>query len=403
MKLSNFLSNRVSTFPNSSNIKAEKDKLNLSKELKTLLIEWASNSTSHGIPNIAKTDRIYLKILWLIFFLLSSSFCFYLIIKCLIEYSQYPVLTNIQLITETPTQFPAITICNLNTLKTFNSSIYNQLAVLENKSSIYLKKFNSLVYTRFVLRTVKAYMKHLDLEQKKSYGIDLEEMLMSCRYNGENCNKYDFKWFFSYDYGNCYTFNFNQSNLKYVGKNGVRNGLILELYIGNSSLDEIGVIEKGIKVIVHNQSVTPMPLDEGLDVSPGSTTNIAISRVYLNKLSNPYSSCLNDLSANTNNPSDLMKIIFFKLNQTEYRQKLCEAMCYQNNVIKKCNCYDTALFNPFGNQSGCFEENDLVCQEDTFKLFYQYPLDDSCTNQCPVGNSNIIKFCLKIIRKDFSR
>ena len=39
----------------------------------------------------------------------------------------------------------------------------------------------------------------------------------------------------------------------------------------------------GLRVLVHNQTETPFPEDEGLSVSPGRLTSIALHRVYMNK------------------------------------------------------------------------------------------------------------------------
>lgn len=50
-------------------------------------------------------------------------------------------------------------------------------------------------------------------------------------------------------------------------------------------------------MIVHNQSVIPFPDEDGIDVAVGLQTNVAISRTFYNRLSDPYSNCIKDLSA----------------------------------------------------------------------------------------------------------
>ncbi len=52
-------------------------------------IEIGLASTSHGLPNILKTDRKCIKIMWLILFLLSSSAGIYLVIESFINYFNY--------------------------------------------------------------------------------------------------------------------------------------------------------------------------------------------------------------------------------------------------------------------------------------------------------------------------
>jgi hypothetical protein len=65
--------------------------------------------------------------------------------------------------------------------------------------------------------------------------FSLDIMLLSCTYNGQNCNQSDFVWFFSYDYGSCYTFNAKTVNestndLKMTTDNGGTGELDINFY-----------------------------------------------------------------------------------------------------------------------------------------------------------------------------
>lgn len=73
----------------------------------------------------------------------------------------------------------------------------------------------------------------------KDLGFSIEKMLISCFYNGQNCSAENFTWFKSFEYGNCYTFNFHVDNennptkpLK-TSQAGFGSGLNLELYVGS--------------------------------------------------------------------------------------------------------------------------------------------------------------------------
>ncbi len=66
-------------------------------------------------------------------------------------------------------------------------------------------------------------------------GFKLNNMLLSCKFNEIDCNYTDFYDFYSFEYGNCYTFNKkNSQDLRAVGQ--IKVGLELELYAGNSGL-----------------------------------------------------------------------------------------------------------------------------------------------------------------------
>ena len=61
-------------------------------------------------------------------------------------------------------------------------------------------------------------------------GFTLDTMLISCFYNGLKCSKSDFTYNYTYEYGNCYTFNKNGSRTTKIS--GAGTGLQLELFVG---------------------------------------------------------------------------------------------------------------------------------------------------------------------------
>jgi hypothetical protein len=42
---------------------------------------------------------------------------------------------------------------------------------------------------------------------KRSLGYTINETLITCLYNNKRCSSRDFNWYYSYDYGNCFSFN----------------------------------------------------------------------------------------------------------------------------------------------------------------------------------------------------
>ena len=83
-------------------------------KIKNTLHDVVLSSTSHGLPNIFKSKRILLKIIWTLFFLISLGYCSFSIIKTINSYFNWEYLTKIEDFRENPTEFPAITVCNLN-------------------------------------------------------------------------------------------------------------------------------------------------------------------------------------------------------------------------------------------------------------------------------------------------
>jgi hypothetical protein len=66
-------------------------------------------------------------------------------------------------------------------------------------------------------------------------GWTLDDLILSCYFNGKPCNSSQY-WtpFYSYEYGNCYTFNKNPSEIS-TSKLGSLNNLQMEVFLGDLS------------------------------------------------------------------------------------------------------------------------------------------------------------------------
>ena len=82
--------------------------------IKTLLKESLYNSLAQAIVKILQTPHFTLKIFLSLFVLGTSGLASYLVIKSILDYFAYQVITTTRTIHEMPTEFPKITICNLN-------------------------------------------------------------------------------------------------------------------------------------------------------------------------------------------------------------------------------------------------------------------------------------------------
>lgn len=66
-------------------------------------------------------------------------------------------------------------------------------------------------------------------------GWSFDSMIISCYFNGNKCNSSSFDRFYSFEYGNCYTFNkktTTSTSLRTTSKTGPTNGLSLEIFTG---------------------------------------------------------------------------------------------------------------------------------------------------------------------------
>jgi hypothetical protein len=346
------------------------ENLKIKENIKSII----EDSTVHGLPRVLKSNSLISKIVWTIFFCLSSSCCVYLIISAIFSFLQYSVVTTIETITEIPADLPVVTICNLNVLQT-------------NYSLSLAKKYENSPYpTIYKQFFVKNEISSYNDSFKKSLSYPLNESLISCTINTMSCIPSDFLWIFNPIYGNCFSFNkgFNSSghpiSQVQISKAGNINGLRLELFIGNPYNIANFVSTTGYHVIVHNRTYK-ISLFDGYDISTGVETNLAISRLYVTNKPKPYSDCI-DLNSIDSFDSDFYRAIY-GLNQT-YRQIDCFDLCFQQLLINTCQCY-TNTINKLNGTIPCLDYFQSNCLTNTWNSFLSNDyMSKNCVQYCPL-------------------
>lgn len=266
-------------------------------QIKKNLYNILVSSTSHGIPNIIRTEKKRFKAMYLFFFIVCSSLCAYMMTKSALDYMKYDVVTEIDMIYETPTQFPTVTFFNL-----------------KNPTANYT----------------------------------LDDILINCHFNDDACDARDFiekRDTFGYV---SYQFNrkTNQSEPRQSTTPGKINGLQIELF--SPVQDEMVLIDyvtaryfrfDGFHVVIHNHSSDPryyggISLD-GCEISPGFSTNLILNRVFNYKLEKPFNNCFKNLTTVDSFDSDIFRFMI-KSFEYSYRQKDCVDFCIGKEFIKQC-------------------------------------------------------------------
>ena len=267
--------------------------------------------------------------------------------------------------------------------------------LVENSTSI--REFTDVASEQF--KSVFEYLWSTNKLNIFNYGFTLSEMLISCKYQGKECTAKDFYWYHDYNYGNCYRFNggdpdqqmeshvFEAYQLKRATKRGWRNGLRLELYTGDQQAQQQYTYKTGVRVIVHNQSIIPFPDEDGIDVSVGTQTNIAISRTFMNRLAHPYSKCLKALNQRAAQRNDILSDMYKLITNNVidvYQQNICLKLCEQKFVLKRCECVDLSLasLNLVNGSLGCLTTDQVNCLQEMSAEFYNSLIADECYSKC---------------------
>ena len=307
--------------------------MSFSKEskLNETLTDLILSSTCHGIPSVFRTKRLCLKIMWIIFFIGCSSFCIYSINNSIMSFLDYEVVTKIELIPENPTQFPTVTLCNLNA----KNSKYN-----------------------------------------------LNETIIECQFNGNSCSLTEFNWFFQPNLGFCFMFNSgkNQFNQKIPIENSILAGFIfglkLTIYADPENTTSKEPLSSGFRVFINNHTNIPNP-NFGYNIPIGFDSALTVRRDFSQKLGDPYNSCKRDMISIDSYHSSIFKEMISR--NLTYSQRDCLGNLALKQSSINCSC------------EGDLEKLAEICSKKSFqclsKFYNTYFLNndyDSLSKQCPL-------------------
>jgi hypothetical protein len=224
------------------------------EEARVYVIDWLEHTTSHGIPNILRARNLCVKIMWAVLLLASTGYAIYLCVDIIRLFSKHERTISQNLIHESPTKFPSVTFCNLNPfdenylfriIKKYNllkQSGYDCAQSSKNFTQIYENckdDFNNTASDEFydlllvdIKRAILNNIHKISEIDIENIGIDIDvNMLISCKFNGRECDSDWFTTSWNAKYGYCYTFNDNSSNILRTTRVGQDYGLSMSLQI----------------------------------------------------------------------------------------------------------------------------------------------------------------------------
>lgn len=179
-----------------------------------IIVDSALDSTMHGIPHFFRRHHLVNRIFWAVCFLASAGVCSWLIAQTITDFLDFDTVTKTQSVHLVTTEFPTVSICNVNAYMTNTSyefvksvlvsnGLMNPVAPPEATFRFFLE--DTLKLLRFV--TGMNAFSSLSNATRRSFGYRLEDMLLSCTYNLNPCTANDFEWYYDINFGNCYKFN----------------------------------------------------------------------------------------------------------------------------------------------------------------------------------------------------
>ncbi|CAF4665308.1 unnamed protein product [Rotaria sp. Silwood2] len=309
---------------------------------RSIIREFALNTSAHGIPGIARSQSIKNRIFWSISFVIFSGITLYFVIQTIREYFQYSTQTSINIVSEWPQNFPAFTICNVARIR------YDQFIVTFLNYTNELNVTNTNDTTSFSLLQAKYVneffrMKTNQNESLNMYFFPLSSMLIKCIFNNKNCSASDFTSFSSSSYGLCYTLNTKLKNMTNVRKSNEYGGsgkLELSFYV--HSHQYVPYIEEDIGMIgmVHDNTQFPMIEFAGRALATGFKHRMTYAKKTISYLRAPYTACNDEIPP-------IMQAMFNNYPDVEYvySEDICYDLCTQVYTYYMCGCIDPKQWN----------------------------------------------------------
>ncbi|XP_071794574.1 acid-sensing ion channel 1A-like [Asterias amurensis] len=303
-----------------------------------LLATVMQNCGAHGLPNIARSASYHRRIVWALLFVSSLVFFVVNTMSMFSTFRSYEVAVNVELEYEREVKFPAVTLCNLNRITLHGMYMFEELRAFFKyyhhttsiESTEEVVDFSLTDHYYDISLAALNIVAKMPYEERFSTGHNLTSMLLTCTFEGYTCRPTNFTQFYNAIYGNCYTFNFFSENVKKVSRAGPLYGLTMELFIERdeylSSLQQ----SAGLRVMVGSQNQMPFPEDEGITVSPGQETFIAVKKVKLDRKKAPF----------ITNCTTTHSTIFSDIFNVSYSKQACEKSCLAGFVLKSCGCAD---------------------------------------------------------------
>lgn len=147
-----------------------------SSELK----EWFRTSKTHGFDRFVSSGSIILRLIWIVCFFVSAGVCAWLVVRVVMQYYKYEVITKIRDKYVYILTCPVITICNKNPMVTPDAQQYlkDELQRAFNLSDISysdLVKFegNQTIWSKTDYIQYLTYAPDFNNTLRRSFGYDM--------------------------------------------------------------------------------------------------------------------------------------------------------------------------------------------------------------------------------------
>ncbi|GFQ93707.1 acid-sensing ion channel 1C [Trichonephila clavata] len=334
------------------------------------LEERLRNSSIYAVSRISGSKNLGVKLLWILILMGALAGCCFQTYRFVTLYFKYPIMVNYRLESQGNAEFPAVTICNMNRMKSeFEICLSSDICVpnktasseqggLTSTGPLVLRKRRNYIsckthfngYLHKQLGSAEKFLEkysELSSDDRWRYGHQFDDLVEKCSFRGKSCESF-FSSFPNFQYGNCFTFNsFNGFSVTAEEMTFAENSKGLELVLNAEVNQYISISHKiGFRIVIHDASEESNPEENGMNIIPGYQTNILLRRTLTKRLPAPYKD----------------HCMFYSINKPFVgSQTLCMQACIQEYNYAKCGCIESSFITLSGRRQCNIKNSTDVC------------------------------------------
>jgi hypothetical protein len=188
---------------------------------KSTFVSWCEKSDVNALSKIFAYENRFVRITLFLILLVSLCLTAWTMSQSVLAFLEYGVVSQIGIVYQRPTEFPAVTICdNQQGLEELFKQFLNSSDCLSSNFRFYVK---DKIDCAFQLAANKASEPIYGDEKRKQFGLGLLQITY-CFYNNKNCTN-DLEFYWHYDYGSCFQFNVGNDKRMMANIEGIDFGL----------------------------------------------------------------------------------------------------------------------------------------------------------------------------------
>ena len=335
---------------------------------KSIVSNYFQSTTIHGISSIYSGRNIFLKLFWLIVFLIVFGLLIRQVYEISARLTHHEVLTMVENTAHQNLEFPEVTLCSTIPFRKSYATYYQLM--------------DAMFYSR--------------TSNVSRHGPTINEFLIHetfCSFDHHQCKfEEDFLVRSSLSLGNCFTLKANSSRRqKHLGQtHGFRVGININqenftnyYYLAAHVSRNIQPIDRflpvGVKVMIHNknENIEFVADTDAVLVSPGTMTSIQIKKQAIERLPPPFPDhCIKEENAD--------EVIGRPVpSTTSYSVGLCEFMCEVKEKMKHCKVVE---FKDLNQLKLLFPNDTSYRTAESYKeyycLYYEFHWLPNVTRDC---------------------